>query len=29
MRPAPDTARFERIWKDQVFALAGAYRMND
>jgi len=29
MRPVPDTARFERIWKDQVFALAGAYRMND
>jgi len=29
MRPAPDTTRFERIWKDHVFALAGAYRMND
>jgi len=29
MRPVPDTTRFERIWKDHVFALAGAYRMND
>jgi acyl-CoA dehydrogenase len=29
MRPDPDTARFERIWKEHVNALAGAYRMND
>jgi acyl-CoA dehydrogenase len=29
MRPVPDMARFERIWKDHVYALAGAYRMND
>jgi acyl-CoA dehydrogenase len=29
MRPVPDMIRSERIWKDCVFALAGAYRMND
>jgi len=29
MRPVPDMNRSERIWKDHVFALAGAYRMND
>jgi acyl-CoA dehydrogenase len=29
MKPVPDTTRFERIWKDHVFSLAGAYRMND
>jgi hypothetical protein len=29
MKPEPDTARFQRIWKDHVYGLAGAYRMND
>ena len=29
MKPEPDTVRFQRIWKDQVYGLAGAYRMND
>ena len=29
MKPVTDTARFERIWKEHVYALKGAYRMND
>jgi hypothetical protein len=29
MKPVTDTVRFERIWKEHVYALKGAYRMND
>ncbi|MBM4331833.1 MAG: acyl-CoA dehydrogenase [Deltaproteobacteria bacterium] len=29
LKPVPDRARFERIWKNQVFALVEDYRMND
>ncbi len=28
-KPVVDTARFERIWNDHVFALRDAYQMND
>ncbi len=28
-KPKTDKDRFERIWKDYVFALKGAYKMND
>jgi acyl-CoA dehydrogenase len=28
-KPVVDHARFERVWKDQVFALAGTYQMNE
>ena len=29
MKPTTDTVRFERIWKEHVYALKGAYRMSD
>jgi len=29
MKPTTDTVRFERIWKEHVCALKGAYRMSD
>ena len=28
-KPVADAARFERIWQEHVYALRGAYRMND
>jgi acyl-CoA dehydrogenase len=28
-KPVVDHARFERVWENQVYALEGAYRMND
>jgi len=28
-KPTTDTVRFERIWKEHVYALKGAYRMSD
>ncbi|MGB7489603.1 MAG: acyl-CoA dehydrogenase [Thermoanaerobaculia bacterium] len=28
-KPVVDHARFERVWEDHVYALEGAYRMND
>jgi acyl-CoA dehydrogenase len=28
-KPRVDQARFERVWKEQVYALKGAYRMNE
>ena len=28
-KPVVDPTRFERVWKDHVYALRGAYRMND
>jgi acyl-CoA dehydrogenase len=27
-RPVVDTARYERVWKEHVFALKDVYRMN-
>jgi acyl-CoA dehydrogenase len=27
-KPAVDEARYDRVWRDQVLALAGAYEMN-
>jgi acyl-CoA dehydrogenase len=27
-KPAVDTARFERVWKEQVLPLKDAYEMN-
>ena len=28
-KPAVDKERYERVWKDQVYALKGTYKMND
>jgi acyl-CoA dehydrogenase len=28
-KPAADEARYERVWREYVYALRGAYRMND
>ena len=28
-KPLANPARFDRIWQDRVYALKGAYRMND
>ena len=28
-KPVVDAARFERVWEKHVFALRGAYRMNE
>jgi acyl-CoA dehydrogenase len=27
-KPAVDAARYERVWRDHVFALRGTYEMN-
>jgi len=28
-KPVVDHPRFERVWEEYVYALEGAYRMND